>query len=78
MRTTLTIDDDVLSAIKDRATAEGRTAGEVASELMRTALVGEPRSDDAYRTRNGFPLIPDARNIVTPEMVERIRDIEGV
>ncbi len=29
MRTTLSIDDDVLTAVKERAHAEGRTAGEV-------------------------------------------------
>lgn len=38
MRTTLIIDDDVLEAVRDRARREGRTAGEVLSELARRQL----------------------------------------
>ena len=38
MRTTLDIDDEVLSAAKERARRERKTAGEVISELARRAL----------------------------------------
>lgn len=38
MRTTLSIDDDVLRAVKERARRESRTAGEVISDLAREAL----------------------------------------
>jgi hypothetical protein len=38
MRTTVDIDDDVLAAAKDLAKAEGRTMGQVISDLVRRAL----------------------------------------
>jgi hypothetical protein len=38
MRTTIDIDDDVLAAARDLARAEGRTMGQVISELARRAL----------------------------------------
>src|SRR6266496_4788753 len=52
MRTTLDIADDVLQAAKERARREKRTAGEVISELARSALttpakVGGARSPSA-------------------------------
>jgi len=40
MRTTLDIADDVLSAAKERARRENKSAGEVISELARAALTG--------------------------------------
>ncbi|MDO5699180.1 MAG: antitoxin [Dermatophilus congolensis] len=38
MRTTLSIDDDVLADARDIARAEGRSLGAVVSDLMRRAL----------------------------------------
>ena len=38
MRTTLDIDDDILSASKELAKAAGKTAGQIISELARKAL----------------------------------------
>jgi hypothetical protein len=35
VRTTLSLDDDVLLAVKERARRENRTAGEVLSDLAR-------------------------------------------
>lgn len=64
MRTTLTIDDDVLTAAKAVARQTGRTIGDVMSDLVRTAL----RPKTQPRERNGIPLLP-VRNpnaIVTP------------
>jgi hypothetical protein len=73
MRTTLTIDDDVLGAAKEIAYRERKTVGEVISELARRAM--RP-ADPFVRTRNGIPLLPvrpDGRP-VTLEMVNRLRD----
>lgn len=73
MRTTLTIDDDVLSAAKERAELERKTVGEVISALARQAM----RPATAFaRTRSGIPLLPirpDAKP-VTLELVNRLRD----
>jgi hypothetical protein len=54
MRTTLDIDDDVLQAAKELATARRKTAGQVLSDLARKGL--EPRR--TYRVRNGVPILP--------------------
>lgn len=73
MRTTLSIDDDVLSAAKERAVMERKTVGEVISALARQAM--QPTAPVA-RTRNGIlllPVRPDAKT-VTLELVNRLRD----
>ncbi len=55
MRTTLSIDDDVLSAAKKIAAAQEKTVGEVISSLARRAL--NP-IESRRKTRNGVPLLP--------------------
>ncbi len=55
MRTTLDIDEDVLQAAKELASATGRSAGQVISGLARTALQPAGRPP---RVRNGVPLLP--------------------
>ncbi len=72
MRTTLTIDDDVLTAAKAIAQQTDRTIGEVLSDLARSAL--RPKSQ--VRERNGIQLLPvrNPQAIVTPEIVNRLRD----
>jgi hypothetical protein len=40
MRTTLDIDEDILAAVKERARAEGKTMGQVISDLARQGLTG--------------------------------------
>lgn len=73
MRTTLDIDEDVLQAAKELAGAQGRTAGEVVSELLRKALA----RPSAGRSRNGVPLVPRrAPDAPRPTMalVNRLRD----
>lgn len=42
MRTTLDIDDDVLSAARDIAQADGKSMGQVISDLARRALTAAP------------------------------------
>jgi hypothetical protein len=73
MRTTLSIDDDVLQAAKRLADQQHRPVGEVLSELARRGLT--PRSPPP-RTRNGVSLLPASDNgrTVTPEIVRLLRD----
>ena len=55
MRTTLTIDDDVLAAAKGLAARQRKSIGEVISALTRQALrPAVPRGE----VRNGVPLLP--------------------
>jgi hypothetical protein len=71
MRTTLDIDDDVLSAAKDLAAAKKTTAGKVISDLVRKALT-KPAARTGPEYRNGLRLMPPAEGIVTPEMIEQL------
>lgn len=73
MRTTLTIDDDVLAAAKALAERREQTLGAIVSDLMRQAL--RP-PEQVFETRNGIPLLPRRPNgvPVTLEMVNALRD----
>lgn len=74
MRTTLDIDEDILSAAKEIAGRRGVSAGKVVSELARSAL-----TDREERTiRNGVPLFPlrPGGQVVTLELVNQLRDEE--
>ena len=74
MRTTLDIDDDLLQAAKEIAGMQGKTAGQVVSELLRKALQG-PRASERT-VRNGVPLIhrrPGAP-VMTMALVNELRD----
>lgn len=73
MRTTLTIDDDVLAAAKALAARQRKTVGEVISALTRQAL--KPSTANR-KMRNGVPLLPvrSGSPVVTPELVNQLRD----
>jgi hypothetical protein len=72
MRTTLSIDDDVLAAAKGQAQAQGRSIGDVISDLARQSL----RRPIAASQRNGIPLLPVSRDTaqVTLAVVNTLRD----
>jgi len=73
VRTTLSIEDDVLAAAKELAAREGKSIGEVISALARQAL--RPKNTTRNR-RNGIPLLPlrPGSPRVTPELVNHLRD----
>jgi hypothetical protein len=73
MRTTLVIDDDVLSAAKEMAAIEQKSVGEVISLLARRALLP---AEAKAKTRNGVPLLKVRKGAsrVTSEMVHRLRE----
>lgn len=73
MRTTLSIDDDVLAAAKALALQQHKTVGEVISLLTRQAL--QP-SQEFIQNRNGIPLLANRNSLkpVTPELVNQLRD----
>lgn len=73
MRTTLTIDDDVLAAAKAIADRQHKTTGEVISTLARQAL--QPPAQPS-RYRNGFLLLDVKPGAVpvTQELVNQLRD----
>lgn len=73
MRTTLSIDDDVLLAVKERAVREKRTAGEVLSDLARQALTGPvTASRDTAEARHGFRPLPHRGRPVTNSVIDEL------
>lgn len=78
MRTTLDIEEDVLEAAKERARAEGSTAGKVISRMARKGFVGEPGQTRKAEVRNGVPLLPRRGVLVTDSFVNKLRDEEGI
>lgn len=73
MRTTLSIDNDVLAAARVLAQEQGRSIGEVISELARKGLTP---ADPAPKYRNGIRLMPARTGAgrATLELVNRLRD----
>lgn len=72
MRTTLTLDDDVLGAVKSLAKREHKTLGEVISALARQAL----RRYSVGKERNGMPLLSTQAQAepVILALVNQLRD----
>lgn len=73
MRTTLAIDDDVLSAAKEMAAMENKSVGEVISDLARRSL---SPAESRIKTRNGVPLLKVRKGTqrVTSELVLQLRE----
>lgn len=82
MRTTLSIDDDVLGAVRERARREGRPIGAVLSELAREALVGASARrafpGAAEKDHGPFRPFPSRGKVVNNELIDRLREQEGV
>ena len=77
MRTTLTLDDDVLEAARALARQQGSTLGAVISALARESLRSPARgSSDVERERSGLPLLPilSSGAVVDLELVNQLRD----
>jgi hypothetical protein len=72
MRTTVDLKEDVLLAAKKLAKQQGKTLGQVPSDLVRTALSRPPH----VPTKQGLPLFPIQLDggVVTLELVNRLRD----
>lgn len=85
MRTTLDIDEDVLTAAKELARQRRMSAGQVVSQLLRRALTGQgmpflPSGSTASSILPvaGFRPFPAGRAVVTNDDVNALREIEGV
>jgi hypothetical protein len=77
MRTTLQLDDDVLGAARSLARTEGKTIGQVVSELARRGLAPRPSRSGGRRSAvPAFDVSSEAPPL-TPEMVrEALEDAE--
>ena len=72
MRTTLDIDDDVLTAAKELAAAQRTTAGQVISDLARQTLTRPV--EGPLIERNGFLVLPKRGGVVTTELVKQLEE----
>lgn len=77
MRTTLTIDDDVLVVAKVRADREGVSLGAVVSAMARKGMRSDRAEQEKSPVRNGIRLLTKhGGQPVTLEMINAIRDDE--
>ena len=75
MRTTLNIANDVLQAAKERARREKKTAGDVISELARSALTRPPEGrSKVARAKSVFRPFPRRGGLVTNELIDKLRE----
>ena len=76
MRTTVDIDDDVMSAIRDIAARRRITLGAAISELARNALLADAAVRMSDVSALGFPALPkrDIKQPITLELVNRLRE----
>jgi hypothetical protein len=75
MRTTLTLDPDVMNAAREIANARSQSIGEVISELARKGL--EARRETS--SRNGFPVFEVRKDapLFGSDTVRGAEDVEG-
>jgi len=84
MRTTLTIDNDVLYAAKEMARVQNRTAGAVISDFFRKGVASsqtpmqESSQLDEALAEIGIHRFPHRGGVVTNEDVNRIREELGI
>lgn len=73
MRTTLSIDDDLLALAKNLSAQHRKSVGEVVSELMRKALA---QPAQAPHTRDGLPLLAVRADSgpAMPELVAQLQE----
>ncbi|WP_380166935.1 hypothetical protein [Jannaschia sp. R86511] len=80
MRTTLTIDDDVLAAARERARRTGRSLGAVISDLARQSLTSPaiPQGEPTAVPSGPFRPFPARGRVVSNELIDALREQEGV
>lgn len=84
MRTTLDIDETVLTAAKELARSQNLSTGQVVSDLLRKVLTGQtglahqPNSTLGHPLVAGFRPFSSGQEIVTNEAVNRLRESEGI
>lgn len=81
MRTTIDLEYDTLIAAKEIARAENTSLGKVISRLVRQALTGgaAPQATTSLpATATGFVPFESRGVVVSNELINRLRDADGV
>ena len=73
MRTTISLDEDIVQAARALATAQRRSLGKVISDLARKGLAPRP---ERIGSEAGFPVfkVDPGAPVITPEMVSAALD----
>ena len=73
MRTTISIDEDIVQAARALAAAQRRSLGKVISDLARKGLAPRP---ERIGSEKGFPVfrVDPGAPVITPEMVSAALD----
>ncbi len=74
MRTTLTIDDDILAAAKELAEQQGSSLGQVISGLSRRGLEVERVASRRVGRVPTFPVRPGAKPITMSKVQQALND----
>jgi hypothetical protein len=79
MRTTLALDDDVLTIAKQKAQRENLSIGQAVSELMRAGIRAK-QSPVARRTAttSKYAVLPARDETITSEHVYKLQEQEGI
>ena len=90
MRTTVDLDEDVLMAAKELARARSQSLGRVLSDTFRQGVAASPRGPkspalqtfdsaaEGVLSRLGFEPLPSRGRVVSNELINQIRDDEGL
>jgi hypothetical protein len=83
MRTTIDLDLDTLLAAKEIARAENVSLGKVVSRLLRMGLTGQhaqgqASADSSASSVTGFVPFAPRGVVVSNELIDKLRDSEGV
>jgi hypothetical protein len=78
MRTTLSLDDDVVSFARDYAHRRRLTIGEAISELAREGIRSGARRATLPKPTSRFALIGARNEQITSEHVRDLMDAEGI
>ncbi len=72
MRTTITLDDDIIETARYLAKQDHSTLGKVISDLARKGLQGSK----SYKSENNFPVfsVSESSPVITPEHVKTLED----
>ncbi len=79
MRTTVDIDEDLLVAAREISQRQGISQGQVISRLLRKALTGGLASTQpSVPKAGGFKPFPARGTVISNELIDKLRDSEGV
>lgn len=73
IRTTLDLGADIIAAARSIAAARKQSMGKVVSDLVRQSLAVKVK-----KTPSGIPTLPRRGVIVTDELIDKLREEEGI